>query len=52
MHCIKPGKVAANSAAEISSETGKLIAIESNLDVSPFVGNEELENDETIIDSE
>ena len=54
MHCIKPGGVAADTAAEISAETAALVAgSNEDLDDSdPFASNEELEDDETCIDDD
>ena len=54
VHCIKPGGVAADAAAEILAETGTLIA-GSNKDLDdsdPFASDEELEDDETCIDDD
>ena len=54
VHCIKPGGVAADAAAEISVETAALVAgSNEDLDDSdPFASDEELEDDETCIDDD
>ena len=54
MHCIKPGGVAADAAAEILAETAVLVAgTNEDLDDSdPFASDEELEDDETCIDDD
>ena len=54
MHCIKPGGVAADAAAEISAETAALVpgSNEDFDDSDPFASGEELEDDETCIDDD
>ena len=49
MHCIKPGRVAADAATEILAETATLLW-DINEDSDPFASVEEFEDDETIVD--
>ena len=54
VHCVKPGGVAADAAAEISAETAMLLqdVNEDDLDTDPFASNEKFEDDETVVDDE
>ena len=54
IHCIKPNKVAAGTARDVSKGTAKLNAagLEKDSDDDPFASSDEMKDYETVINDE